>query len=248
MKYFVLFIFTLSALISPAEALPDKIIKDTIVSQGKKRTYYLFVPANLKATTPAALIVTLHGSRSNGLSLVEKWKDLAEKEGIIIVGPDSSDSLQWRVPEDGPDFLHELVEALKSRYAINARRVYLFGHSAGGGQALYMSLLESEYFAAAVIHAGVLHEQAYPLIERAKRKTPIAMYVGTNDQGLPLPVARATRDALNSRGFAAQLTEIKGHTHSYYDRAPEINRSAWEFLKQHELAADPRYERYRFGE
>jgi poly(3-hydroxybutyrate) depolymerase len=248
MKYLVLFSFTLSALLFPTGALPDKIIKESIVSQGKKRTYYLFVPEKLKAATPAALIVTLHGSRNNGLSLVEKWKDLAEKEGIIIVGPDSSDSMQWRVPEDGPDFLHELVEALKARYAINARRVYLFGHSAGGGQALYMSLLESEYFAAAVVHAGVLHEQAYPLIKLAKRKTPIALYVGTKDYGLPLPVARATRDALNSRGFAAKLTEIKGHTHWYYDRAPEINRSAWKFLKQHELAAEPRYQPYRFGE
>ncbi|HEX8492131.1 MAG TPA: PHB depolymerase family esterase [Pyrinomonadaceae bacterium] len=247
MKYFVLFLFMLLTLYSPAKASSDKIVKDSITSQGKKRTYYLYVPETIKAAQPAALIVTLHGSRGNGLSLVEKWKDLAKKEGIIIVGPDSSDSLQWRVPEDGPDLLRDLVEALKAKYPINERRVYLFGHSAGAGQALYMSLLESEYFAATAIHAGMLHEAAYPLIERAKRKTPIAIFVGTNDAGLPLPVVRATRDALNSHGFNTQLTEIKNHTHWYYDRAPEINRSAWEFLKQHELTGAPRYQEYRFG-
>ena len=58
---------------------------------------------------------------------------------------------------------------------------------------------------------------------------------------------RATRDALNARGFSSELTEIKGHTHWYYDRAPDINRSAWDFLKKYELVGDPNYEKYQFG-
>lgn len=244
-KFSRLLVFTFLILMLPVEALSEGIVKEAFISQGKKRAYYLFVPDNVKGAAP--LIVALHGSGRNGLSLVEKWKDLAKKEGIIIVGPDSQDSVVWKVPEDGPDFLYDLVEMLKTKYTINARRVYLFGHSAGAGQALTMSLVESQYFAATAIHAGALRADAYSIIDMAKRKIPIAIFVGTNDQYFPLQVVRATRDALNNRGFSSQLTEIKGHTHWYYDRAPEINRSAWEFLKARELAEDPRYERYIFG-
>lgn len=247
MRAFLLFLLTVLITLSPPPVAAQDITKELIRSQGKDRAYYLFVPKSLSPATPAPLIVLLHGSGRNGMSLVEKWKDLAKKEGVIIVGPDALDSQGWRIPEDGPDFIHELVEALKAKYPINARRVYLFGHSAGAGQALYLSLLESEYFAATSVHAGALRSEDDVFIDRAKRKIPISIYVGTNDQFFPLAVVRSTRDALNARGFNSELTEIKGHTHWYYDRAGEINRSAWEFLKKNELAGEPKYEQHKFG-
>lgn len=224
----------------------QEIGKKSILSGGKERTYYLFVPDKIKPNTPAPLVILLHGSGRNGLSLVEKWKDAAKSEGIIIAGPDSLDRKGWNIPGDGPDFIYELVENLKTKYPINARRVYLFGHSAGAIQALYLSLLESEYFAATAVHAGALGKEDSSYIERAQRKIPIAIFVGTNDPFFPLPAVRATRDALNVRGFNSELTEIKGHTHAYYDRAAEINRSVWEFLKKHQLVGDPKYQKYQF--
>lgn len=247
MKLCTLLIFTILTSPGPPTAPADRVVKERIRSQSKERTYYLFVPDKISPATPVPLVVLLHGTGRNGLSLIEKWKELAKKEEIIIVGPDALTLQGWKIPEDGPDFIHELIEALKTRYPINARRVYLFGHSAGGGQALYLSLLESEYFAATAVHAGVLGKDDGPYIARARRKIPIAIFVGTNDQVFPLSVVRATRDALNTSGFKAELTEIKGHTHWYYERAEEINRSAWEFLKGYELNGEPKYEQHRFS-
>lgn len=224
----------------------QKVLKESLKSSAKDRTYYLFVPDKISTSSPIPLVVLLHGSKRNGLSLVEKWKDLAKEEGFIIAGPDSLNSNGWLIPDDGPDFIHELVTALKAKYSINPRRVYLFGHSAGAGQALYLSLLESEYFAATAVHAGALAKEDGPYIEKARRKIPIALFVGTKDQLFPLEVVRATRDSLKANGFETELTEIKDHTHWYYDRAPEINRNAWKFLKMHELKIDPKYEQHRF--
>jgi poly(3-hydroxybutyrate) depolymerase len=247
-KFFALVFSTLLVALVAYPVSLQEISKELVTSKGKKRAYYLFVPEKLSPTTPSPLIVLLHGSGRNGLSLVEKWKDLAKKEKVILVGPDALNSQNWNIPGDGPGFIYELVETLKAKHPINARRVYLFGHSAGAGQALYLSLLESEYFAATAIHAGALHgSQDNQLIKYAKRKIPIAIFVGTNDSFFPLPVVRATRDALNAEGFNSELTEIKGHTHWYYDRAPEINRSAWEFLKRNELTGEPVYEEHQFN-
>ena len=74
----------------------DDITKELITSNGKTRPYYLYVPSTVKA--PAPLIVMLHGSNRTGVTLVEKWKDFAKKQGIIIAGPDASNLRGWGSP------------------------------------------------------------------------------------------------------------------------------------------------------
>ena len=245
MRYSILFLFTLMVLPLQAPAASDDVVKEVFTSQNTKRALYIFVPKSVKSGTPAPLIVLLHGSGRNGFSLVDKWKDLAARDGIVLVGPDSLNTSVWNSPVDGPDFLHDLVESIKSRYTINPRRVYLFGHSGGAVFALYMSLLESQYFAAAAIHAGAIARND-PVIAVAKRKTPIAIFVGTKDRFFPLEAVRGTRDDLNKQGFAVELTEMPNHDHWYYDLAPKINQNAWEFLKKHQLNEDPQYEQYNW--
>ncbi|HXD30661.1 MAG TPA: alpha/beta hydrolase-fold protein [Pyrinomonadaceae bacterium] len=227
---------------NPSDNPPDKIVKQTFTTRGKKRTFYLFVPKSITAAKPAPLVVMLHGSGRNGMSLVEKWKDLAGKEGFIIAGPDSNSSDRWSSVDDPPDLLRDLVEHLKSQYPINTRRIYLFGHSAGAVYSLTLSMVESEYFAATAIHAGAWrHQDEYSVIPSAQRKIPIAIWVGTNDPYFSIPEVRSTRAALQAKGFPIEVTEMAGHDHYYYDLAPKINESAWEFLKQHELSGEQKY-------
>jgi poly(3-hydroxybutyrate) depolymerase len=247
MKPHALVITTLLLMCFVPASAKDDITKELITSNGKTRAYYLYVPPTIKPGAPAPLVVMLHGSGRVGMSLVEKWKDLAKKEGIIIAGPDSSDTQGWGYPKDGPDYLHDLVEELKKKYPINPRRVYLFGHSAGAIFALQMSLMESEYFAATAIHAGALPSGESDLIDLAKRKIPIFIQVGDSDQFFPLKFVRNTRDVLNGRGFAVELTEIPGHDHWYYDMAPKINLKAWEFLQKYQLDADPVFQTIEFN-
>ncbi len=237
-------LFILLMCVSSASA-KDDITKELITSGGRERAYYLYVPSTAKG--PAPLIVMLHGSNRTGVSLVEKWKDYAKKEGIIVAGPDSSNLSGWGSPQDGPDYLRDLVEELKSKYPINPRRVYLFGHSAGASFALHMSLMESQYFAATAIHAGALSSQDMGLIELAKRKIPISIQVGDSDDFFPLKIVRATRDALKDAGFPVELIEIENHDHWYYDKAAKFNQTAWEFLKKYELDSDPQFRKYRWN-
>ena len=220
----------------------EKIVKESFVSQGKSHTYYLFVPANLPTTSAVPMILMFHGSGGNGLSVIEKWADLAAKEGIILVGPDAQDYQGWGGTGGDTDFLRELVETLKAKYPVNPRRIYLFGHSAGAVFALTFSMLESEYFAAVAVHAGSWrNDKELQVINYARRKVPLAIFVGDSDPFFPLTSVKATNDALRSRGFPIEVTIIRGHNHSYDELAPEINRIAWEFLKTHELGEDQKY-------
>jgi len=229
------------ALASPAAA--EKVLKETMVSGGATRTYYLLVPDSAQGK-PAPLIILLHGSGRDGRLLVDHWASLAKQQGIILVGPDAIVRAGWSMRDDGPPFLRDLVDALKTKVTFDPKRVYLFGHSAGAIHGLAMAVLESEYFAAVVAHAGVLGPEFVPFVARAPRKTPIGLWVGTSDPQFPLDAVRRTRDALNQQGFNAELTEVTRHTHDYYSRSGEINKGAWAFLQDKHLDKDPRFQDY----
>ena len=232
-----------TALGKPLTSSTSKITKQTIEFGGKKRVYYLYVPENVGSKPP--LILTLHGSGRDGLSLVEKWKDIADREGFILAGPNAMDSAKWSSTDDGPEFLRAIVEKLKGEYSIDPRRVFLFGHSGGAVYALNLSMSESEYFAATAVHAGSWrNDEELTSVRLAKRKTPIAIFVGDVDQFFPIESVRQTEELLKSNQFPIQVTVMKGHDHWYYDLAPDINRNAWAFLKQHSLNAEPKFTQY----
>jgi poly(3-hydroxybutyrate) depolymerase len=223
----------------------DKSVRDTFGAGGRNRIYYRYVPSTATPETPAPMLVLLHGSGRDGRSLLDPWVPFAKENGIVLVAPEAVTRQAWSMRDDGPDFLYALIELIRLQYPVDPRRIYLFGHSAGAVHGLAMAVLESEYFAAVAVHAGSLPEQVTAFAGRAPRKTPIGIWVGTNDALFPLPQVRATRDALNAQGFGAQLTEIGGHTHAYYDRAAHINRQVWAFLEKHRLNGDPKYQAYQ---
>jgi len=232
-----------TALGNPLTSGKSKITKQTIEFGGKKRVYYLYVPDSVAAKP--ALIVTLHGSGRDGSSLVEKWKDIADQEGFILAGPNAMDPAKWSSTDDSPDFLHSIIEQLKDKYSIDPKRVFLFGHSAGAVYALNLSMSESEYFAATAVHAGSWRsDEELSYVHLAKRKTPIAIFVGDVDQYFPMDSVKKTEELLKSNQFPVQVTVMKGHDHWYYDLAPDINRNAWAFLKQHSLDAEPKFTQY----
>lgn len=220
------------------------VTRETVTSRNRPRVYYLYVPSSVPADRPAPLIVTVHGSTRNGKTLVDAWKDLADKEGIVLAGPDSTDAVHWASPQDGPLLLRDVVDAVAAGHAIDPRRVYLFGHSAGAVFTLQMACLESEYFAAAAVHAGAVDPQYFSIFDYAARKIPIAIWIGTKDAFFPIDGVRATAKALEERGFPVTLTEIPNHTHDYSAVAKDLNVQIWKFLSAQKLPGDPKYRVY----
>jgi phospholipase/carboxylesterase len=231
-----------SALLSAAS---QKATSRTLEFNGHKRAYQLLIPAPA-AAGPAPLIVLLHGRGGNGQRPMAAWQDLARDQGIALVAPNALDE-GWAILQgDGPDFFQALVEAVKKEASIDGRRVYLFGHSSGGHQALALGPLESEYFAAVAAHAGALNPSERVFLREARRKIPIGMWHGLADDVVPVQMGRDTRDMLKSLEFPVTLNEIASHRHDYFSRSALINTEVWTFLKEHRLATDPVYRPYTF--
>jgi len=235
------FVFALAAPPVSAASIESR----KVVSRGKKRTYALYVPASVAADKPGPLLVAMHGSTSNGKTMLERWTDIADAHGMIVAGPDAADNKMWVSPQDGPLFLKDVVDDVAKTHPIDGRRMYLFGHSAGANFALQMAMLESEFFAAAAIHAGAVSSDYYSVFDAATRKIPMAIYIGTRDQFYPIDVVRGVHEALDKRGFDQLYKEIPDHDHNYKAVAPEINKEIWDFFAAHPLPADPRYTSYK---
>jgi polyhydroxybutyrate depolymerase len=196
----------------------QKVAKQLVQSGGDTRTYYRFIP---EAAGEVPLVILLHGSGRDGTTLIQPWLSLAKKEGFALAAPDALVRESWSIAKDGPEFLKTIVDAVRADARIDGRRMYLFGHSAGGHHGIDLALLESEYLAAAAVHAGALTHDRDLLAAQAERKIPIAMWNGTIDRIVPVEGVRLTRDFLVSRGFDVKLTEIPRHTHDYYGRSAE---------------------------
>jgi len=212
-----------------ADAL-DKASRESFEFAGIERGYTLFVPSSAGATPP--LLVLLHGSYGSGSAIVRWWTQLAEREGIVLAGPDAREREAWQLRADSPKFIRALIDTVASRHALDRQRIYLFGNSGGAVYALTLSMLESQLFAATAVHAGAWR-QANELraVPYARRKIPIAIFIGDRDEYFPLFTVRKTQSALEQAGHPVSVTVIAGHGHAYAQVASDVNRSAWEFMK-----------------
>lgn len=225
--------FVLLGLLAPMPADAKGVEKRALLYDGEERTYYVFAPPKAEKKIP--LLLVLHGSNRDGKSLVDEWKSLAKKEGILVVGPDSRDSRLWAPWSDGPEFLRAVMKEVREQYSLDDRRLYLFGHSAGGHFALQVSLQEADLFAASAVHAGALHPDADFLIRKVARPIPMAIWIGDRDQYVSVESVRRTREVMLEGGLETIVHEMKGHNHWYYDLAGKINRQAWDFLSAYQL-------------
>jgi poly(3-hydroxybutyrate) depolymerase len=237
-SYRCLFIGVVFALPVSLFAASDGIRKDSLEVLGKRHQYFVFVPDTV-ASGPAPMLILLHGYGRDGRSLVDPWKNLAAREGLILVAPNAVNPIGWQNPIDGPEVLIGIADAVKKQYPVDSSRVYLFGHSAGAVFALLMPLWEPRYFAAVSVHAGAIPRGSEALAEDAaravRRKTPIQIQAGISDRFIPMEFVRSTRTLLTANGFTVELREIPRHDHNYYSTSKEINEEAWRFLKDRRM-------------
>jgi len=206
----------------------------TVTVNGQARSYQIYA-ASQGSDQPRPAVLLLHGSQRSGVSLVEKWKAIADRYDLILIGPHGM-SKGWSMEADGSAFLNAVLHDANAHHKIDPARLYLFGHSMGANYALYLSVLHSGVFAATALHAGQFSSPAgYALIAQAKRKIPVGFFVGTRDFSFPLDQVWQSAQAFASQGHPTALYVLNGHNHWYYDIAPFVNQQAWEFLSQYGL-------------
>ncbi len=128
---------------------------------------HAFVPQSLRPD--AALVVALHGCTQDaaGYDAGTGWSTLAEREGFAVLFPEQgrgnnpNGCFNWFEPADiartggEAESIASMVEALVARHAIDPRRVFVTGLSAGGAMVGVMLATRPDLFAGGAIIGGL---------------------------------------------------------------------------------------------
>lgn len=134
------------------------------------RGYVLYVPPGLSRTTPAPLLMLLHGCTQTPaeFAAATRFNALADRNGVVLVYPQQTvvhnlnRCWNWFDPRHQsrlagePAILVGLVHALLGdpRLALDPERVLVAGISAGGGMAMTLGATHPDVFAGVGVHSG----------------------------------------------------------------------------------------------
>jgi len=224
----VRFLFLLSSIfLSSDTSLATTPAPHSVHCGTRQMEYRLFVPTTGSGPLPALLL--LHGAGDRAENFIQAWEHFAQEKKIVLVAPQLPREESFE-PEAPRIFLCIMEDAAKFA-SVDSHRVYLFGHSMGGYLAYDGAMLDSGFFAAGAIHAMGIADEYNWIVQRATRKIPIAIYIGTQDQLVSITQVRKTEAFLRKAGFPLHYQEMPGHDHNYYDLSDVINRDAWRFME-----------------
>jgi polyhydroxybutyrate depolymerase len=153
----------------PLEAAPPT-GESAAATEVDGRPYVLSVPASYRADQPAPLVILLHGYTSSAAQqeLYFKLGAESERRGFLYALPDGTQEADgdrfWNATDaccnfqgstvDDSAYLSRLIDQVKASHSVDARRVYLVGHSNGGYMAYRMACDHADQITAVVSLAG----------------------------------------------------------------------------------------------
>ncbi len=220
---------------------------------GMAMEYQLYVPTTYDAGTPSPLMVLLHGLGSNpgGVIRYQGLTDLAEERGYIVVAPMGYNSRGWygsrgtgRASDRGdaandPDNLGELsemdvmnvLELTLEGFNIDRDRVYLAGHSMGGGGTWHIGIKYPEIWAGLGPVAPAIYTSEDAL--SAITHIPVIIIQGDADNLVNVDIARRWVAKMEELGMKHQYVEIAGGDHSrIIARDPDNVKAIFDFFDQ----------------
>ncbi len=222
---------------------------------GMAMEYQIYVPTTYNASMSSPLIVLLHGLGSNpgGVIRYQGMTDFAEERGYIVVAPMGYNSRGWygslgtgrgnvgRPSADDPDNLGELseldvmnvLELTREAYNIDPDRIYLAGHSMGGGGTWHIGIKYPDIWAGLgpVAPAIFTSEDALSAITHI----PVIIVQGDADNLVDVEIARRWVAKMKELGMTYKYIEIAGGDHSrIIARDPDNVKAIFDFFDQHQ--------------
>jgi predicted peptidase len=201
----------------------------------KEMEYGLFVPSGYAAPNGKQvggaekkwpLMVALHGLGSNPQQILRYrgLTDLAEKHGYVVAAPMGYNQRGWygaRVPNRKvePENLPELsekdvmnvLEIVRKDYSIDPDRIYLMGHSMGGGGTIHLGMKYPQLWAGLAPIAPALFRPVADL-ERIKH-LPVIMIQGDEDRLVPVTNVRRWAEQMKKLEMTHEYIEVPGGDH-----------------------------------
>lgn len=120
------------------------------IISGMKNIWYEYVPKSYH-DQKVPLIVQIHGGGHDGKRWANLtiWHELADREGMIILYPNSPEYEFWSCEDTDIQYLYDLIQFICKKYKIDKNRIYMQGMSNGDMMVLAFSMRYPNLLAAA---------------------------------------------------------------------------------------------------
>jgi polyhydroxybutyrate depolymerase len=181
---------------------------------GGERTYTVHVPPRADSGRAMPLVIALHGRGGNGQRML-RWSGFdakADAAGFLVVAPEGTGEPRGWYTGFGPGgviddvgFIRALIDSLSARYPVDAKRVYVVGHSNGGVLAHHIASDLASRIAAAAVVAGAIGVRAGDgSVARVEiPRAPVPMMIIHGDADDVVPYAAITPSGRGSRPIPA---------------------------------------------
>ena len=206
---------------------------ETFVRSSKDGTMQpvaIYVPPGYSASTPAPLVVFLHGRQQTESHLVaaQYLRDLADATGTIIVAPYGRGAYDFGGAESD---IYNAFDAANRAFTIDPRRRYLVGYSMGGYSLFRLAPIHPGDWSAVMSIAGSLLVSREPLVTTTMRDTRFYILTGARDQIVPTSYPIATAIYLRDAGLPITFYSQLDGTHELYSLR-QILSQAWHDMER----------------
>ncbi len=168
----------------------------------------LFVPEKLDAKKPVPLVLALHGAGGSENLFFEGYGaghivKLCKERGWLLVAPGSG--LGFGLTPAPP--FGDIIDELAKRYPVDAKRVYIVGHSMGASMTVDAIQKNPGKFAAAACLGGA------GTIRKAEAFDGLPLFVGVGDKDFALMSSKALHAAAEKTKAKATLKEYPDVEH-----------------------------------
>ena len=200
-------------------------------------------------------MVLLHGLRSNPNQIM-KYKGIipeAEKRGYVLVAPYGYNERGWYGSrgkgKDGPGFgkagdpenlgalsemdVMNVLNIVQTELTIDPDRIFLLGHSMGGGGALHLAATYPDVWTGLACLAPSFYGEVSSF--EYLKHLPAFVVTGDKDRLVRVEEVRRLVDAMKRLNMDVRYKEIKGGRHfGTITRNPELMAEVFNFFDQHE--------------
>ncbi len=194
----------------------------------KEMGYSIYVPSDYDKSKSYPLMVALHGlgGSDRGMMRYRGLTQLAQKHGCIVVAPMGYNERGWygsrgqtsrrgstrNLGELSEKDVLNVLTITRKNLSVNSKRIYLMGHSMGGGGTWHIGMKYPQIWAglAPIAPAGPRN-----ISDLAKAKhIPVILVQGDRDQLVPVSGARRWMAKMKDLKMDYSYIEVKGGGHS----------------------------------